>query len=135
MWHTNLRYSQKYQIGITTFYVMFTSLIIVLCQQTEFDNLIFVMVIILVIEWWKSYCVGRLIRGELALFYDIDELYWCRQRWVIIKKPICLRYVIIIHLVAKRKRKSKVLVLIDDSFTKQDWHSLHYFLRQFVKVS
>ncbi|RKS87738.1 toxin CptA [Orbus hercynius] len=129
MWRTQVVDSTKQWLLATLFYLTFITLIIVMLYETIFDSLIAISVILLVLEWWKACCYFKTIRGEIAIFFDSDELYWSRQRWQIIKHTLYFRYAIIIHLISKRNACRRVLFLMDDSFSRQDWRSLNYVLR------
>lgn len=130
MWRTELACSCKQIILISVFYFTLLVLMIMLFQHTYLDSVSFIGVIILAFEWWRACRYSKKMRGELALFYDINQLYWSKQRWYVVKKPLFLRYAVVIHLESKRNGQKRVLFLMDDNISYQDWRSLHYFLRQ-----
>lgn len=129
MWRTELVNSKKQYRLLTVCYGLLLIIVINAFANTLLDNMSFIAVIVLILEWWKGCCYFKSIRGELALFYPQNELYWHRQRWLIVKTPLFFRYGVIIHLVSRRNAKKRVLFLMDDSFSTEDWRSLHYFLR------
>ncbi|WP_392560073.1 protein YgfX [Orbus mooreae] len=128
MWRAELINSVKQRYLVTLFYLLLIMALMHNLADTILDDLLFVLIILVIYQWWKGICYLKTIRGELALFYHKNQLYWSRQRWDIVKPPLFFRYAIIIHLISKRNRKKRVLFLMDDSFNCQDWHSLHYFL-------
>lgn len=131
MWSTRLVCSKKQCLGITIGYLNLILMMIFLFYQTPFDSFGFIVVILLVYDWGRGYCYFKTIRGELALFYHIGELYWLKQRWFVVNRPLFFRYAVVIHLLSKRNHQKRILFLMYDSLPYQDWRSLHYFLRQF----
>lgn len=128
MWHTELTPSAKQYYLVSLLYSLLLIAAIYSFIDTIFDNVTFIIVIVLVIEWWRACCYFKTIRGELALFYEQNQLYWSRQRWTI-TNTIFFRYAVIVHLVSQRNAKKRVLFLMDDSLSCEDWRSLNYFLR------
>lgn len=135
MWRTEIVNSSKQYMLSSLFYTLFIIILISLLNGTYFDDFIFVAVIMLVIEWWRSCCYFMTIRGELAVFYTSNEIYWSRQRWFMVRKPIYFRYGMIIPLQSKRRGNKRVLFLMSDSFNNQDWRSINYFIRQLVEFN
>lgn len=129
MWRTQVVHSRKQWWFGTLCYLTFIALVITVLHETVFDSLIAISVILLVLEWWKACCYFKTIRGEIAIFYDSGELYWARQRWLVVKHTLYFRYAVIIHLMSNRNASRRVLFLMDDSFSRQDWRSLNYVLR------
>lgn len=99
--------------------------------QTQLDSFTMLAVMLLVIEWWRALRYFMTIRGEFALFYDIKQLYWSRQRWYVVKPPLYLYFLVVINLQSIRNGKQQLLILIFNNLTYQDWRSLNYYLRQF----
>ena len=99
--------------------------------QTQLDSFTMLAVMLLVIEWWRALRYFMTIRGELALFYDIKQLYWSRQRWYVVKPPLYLYFLVVINLQSIRNGKQQLLILIFNNLTYRDWRSLNYYLRQF----
>lgn len=132
MWRTDLIVSKYQSILVSIFYINLGIILIFMLHNTYIDSFIFVILILLVFEWWRACCYFRTMKGELALFYQSNELYWSKQRWYITKSPLFLHHAVIIHLVSKRNGKKRILFVMNDSFSRQDWRSFNYFLRQFM---
>ncbi|WP_392562044.1 protein YgfX [Orbus sturtevantii] len=116
------------------FYSIFSIVLIIQLADTYLDFLSPAGLLLLIFEWWRGCCYHKTIRRELAIFYDSNELYFARQRWVIVKRPLFFRYAVIINIISIRSGKQQTLWLMDDSFSRQDWRSLHYFLRQLITI-
>jgi len=134
MWRTELINSAKQYLLIIAFYSFFIIILVTALADTDLDFLSTIFVLLLIFEWWQGYCYCKTIRRELAIFYDINQLYFDRQCWLIVKKPLFFRYAVIINIISIRNGEPRVLWLMDDSFSTQDWRSLNYFLRQFITV-
>jgi len=91
---------------------------------------IYILILVLIVEWWRSVNYFRTINGELALFDYIHQIYWHKQRWHLMRKPLLLRYVVILNLKSCRDGKRRVLFLMIDNLTPNDWRTLHYHLKQ-----
>lgn len=131
MWNSQLKVSQNYFMAVSLFYVILLITLMMTFYQTQLDSFTMLAVMLLVIEWWRALCYFMTIRGELALFYDIKQLYWSRQRWYVVKPPLYLYFLVVINLQSIRNGKQQLLILIFNNLTNQDWRSLNYYLRQF----
>lgn len=131
MWHSELKLSLKQYLVVSILYASLIITVMGLFFQTCLDWLSMPAVIALLIDWWRAACYFSKMHGELALFYDIRQLYWARQRWYVYQKPLFLYYFVIISIQSKRNGNCRVLFLSNDNLSPQDWRSLHYFLRQF----
>lgn len=89
-----------------------------------------VIILILAIEWWRSFHYLHTIKGELALFHYIHQIYWHKQRWHIMRKPLLFRFLIIINLKSRHNGNRQTLLLMIDSIQPNDWRTLNYYLRQ-----
>lgn len=131
MWNSQLKVSQNYFMAVSLFYVTLLITLMMTFYQTQLDSFTMLAVMLLVIEWWRVLRYFMTIRGELALFYDIKQLYWSRQRWYVVKPPLYLYFLVVINLQSIRNGKQQLLILIFNNLTYQDWRSLNYYLRQF----
>ena len=131
MWNSQLKVSQNYFMAVSLFYVILLIALMMTFYQTQLDSFTMLAVMLLVIEWWRALRYFMTIRGELALFYDIKQLYWARQRWYVVKPPLYLYFLVVINLQSIRNGKQQLLILIFNNLTNQDWRSLNYYLRQF----
>lgn len=131
MWNSQLKVSQNYFMAVSLFYVILLIALMMTFYQTQLDSFTMLAVMLLVIEWWRALRYFMTIRGELALFYDIKQLYWSRQRWYVVKPPLYLYFLVVINLQSIRNGKQQLLILIFNNLTYQDWRSLNYYLRQF----
>lgn len=118
-------------MAVSLFYVTLLITLMMTFYQTQLDSFTMLAVMLLVIEWWRALRYFMTIRGELALFYDIKQLYWSRQRWYVVKPPLYLYFLVVINLQSIRNGKQQLLILIFNNLTYQDWRSLNYYLRQF----
>lgn len=131
MWNSQLKVSQNHFMAVSLFYVILLITLMMTFYQTQLDSFTMLAVMLLVIEWWRALRYFMTIRGELALFYDIKQLYWSRQRWYVVKPPLYLYFLVVINLQSIRNGKQQLLILIFNNLTNQDWRSLNYYLRQF----
>lgn len=131
MWNSQLKVSQNHFMAVSLFYVILLITLMMTFYQTQLDTFTMLAVLLLVIEWWRALRYFMTIRGELALFYDIKQLYWSRQRWYVVKPPLYLYFLVVINLQSIRNGKQQLLILIFNNLTNQDWRSLNYYLRQF----
>lgn len=131
MWNSQLKVSQNYFMAVSLFYVILLIALMMTFYQTQLDSFTMLAVMLLVIEWWRALRYFMTIRGELALFYDIKQLYWSRQRWYVVKPPLYLYFLVVINLQSIRNGKQQLLILIFNNLTYRDWRSLNYYLRQF----
>lgn len=131
MWNSQLKVSQNHFMAVSLFYVILLITLMMTFYQTQLDTFTMLAVLLLVLEWWRALRYFMTIRGELALFYDIKQLYWSRQRWYVVKPPLYLYFLVVINLQSIRNGKQQLLILIINNLTYQDWRSLNYYLRQF----
>ena len=131
MWNSQLKVSQNYFMAVSLFYIILLITLMMTFYQTQLDSFTMLAVMLLVIEWWRALRYFMTIRGELALFYDIKQLYWSRQRWYVVKPPLYLYFLVVINLQSIRNGKQQLLILIFNNLTYRDWRSLNYYLRQF----
>lgn len=131
MWNSQLKVSQNHFMAVSLFYVILLITLMMTFYQTQLDTFTMLAVLLLVIEWWRALRYFMTIRGELALFYDIKQLYWSRQRWYVVKPPLYLYFLVVINLQSIRNGKQQLLILIFNNLTYRDWRSLNYYLRQF----
>lgn len=131
MWNSQLKVSQNYFMAVSLFYIILLITLMMTFYQTQLDSFTMLAVLLLVLEWWRALRYFMTIRGELALFYDIKQLYWSRQRWYVVKPPLYLYFLVVINLQSIRNGKQQLLILIFNNLTNQDWRSLNYYLRQF----
>lgn len=131
MWNSQLKVSQNHFMAVSLFYVILLITLMMTFYQTQLDTFTMLAVLLLVLEWWRALRYFMMIRGELALFYDIKKLYWSRQRWYVVKPPLYLYFLVVINLQSIRNGKQQLLILIFNNLTNQDWRSLNYYLRQF----
>lgn len=131
MWNSQLKVSQNHFMAVSLFYVILLITLMMTFYQIQLDTFTMLAVLLLVLEWWRALRYFMMIRGELALFYDIKQLYWSRQRWYVVKPPLYLYFLVVINLQSIRNGKQQLLILIFNNLTYQDWRSLNYYLRQF----
>lgn len=131
MWNSQLKVSQNHFMAVSLFYVILLITLMMTFYQTQLDSFTMLAVLLLVLEWWRALRYFMTIRGELALFYDIKQLYWSRQRWYVVKPPLYLYFLVVINLQSIRNGKQQLLILIFNNLTYRDWRSLNYYLRQF----
>ncbi|MDF7667887.1 protein YgfX [Orbaceae bacterium ESL0727] len=132
MWQTRLMTSYRQLILTCCFY--FLLMIITLWQfsNSELDWPIVILILLLVLEWWRSLRYVLAIKGEFVLFHVIDQIYWHHQRWYLIRKPLLLRYFIIINLKSRKNGKKRTLFLMFDSLHADDWRTLNYYCHNTV---
>ncbi|OCG24253.1 hypothetical protein A9G11_04030 [Gilliamella sp. wkB108] len=130
MWSTTLTISYQQVMMLCVFYLVLIILSWILLADTSLNCYTFIIILLLVIEWWRSISYCRTIKGELALFHYIHQIYWHKQRWYLMQKPLLLRYMIILNLKSRRNGKRHTLFLMIDSICPCDWRTLHYYLRQ-----
>lgn len=128
MWSTQLNISCLQICISTAFYLLLTCASLIIFANTALNAYTFIIVLLLTIQWWRSICYFRTIKGELALFDYIHQIYWHNQRWHIMRKPLLFRYVIILNLKSRHDGKRHTLFLMVDNLMPNDWRTLHYHL-------
>lgn len=128
MWSIQLNISYLQLSMSTVFYLLLTCTSLIIFANTALNAYTFVIVLLLIIQWWRSICYFRTIKGELALFDYIQQIYWHNQRWHIMRKPLLFRYVIILNLKSRHDGKRRTLFLMVDNLMPNDWRTLHYHL-------
>ena len=129
MWSTKLTPSLLQYLSATCFYVILIIACLVQLAHTELNSYTFILILILIIEWWRSICYFKTIQGEFALFENIYQIYWHKQRWYLMRQPLLLRYIMIINLRSRRNGKRRVLFLMIDNLTPNDWRTLRYHFK------
>lgn len=128
MWSIQLNISYLQLSMSTVFYLLLTCTSLIIFANTALNAYTFVIVLLLITQWWRSICYFRTIKGELALFDYIHQIYWHNQRWHIMRKPLLFRYVIILNLKSRHDGKRHTLFLMVDNLMPNDWRTLHYHL-------
>ena len=130
MWSTKLTVSYRQLFVTSIFYLLLIIVSWVLLIDTSLNSYTTLIVLLLVIEWWRSICYFKSIKSEFALFHHINQIYWRKQRWYLIRKPLQLRYIIILNLKSRRNGKRCTLFLMIDNIQPNDWRTLNYYLQQ-----
>lgn len=130
MWSTQLTVSYLLLVISSIFYLTLIILCLVLLADTYLNAFTMILVLVLIIEWWRSFHYLHTIKGELALFHYIHQIYWHKQRWYIIRKPLLFRYLIILNLKSRRNGNRQTLLIMIDSMQPDNWRTLHYYLKQ-----
>lgn len=128
MWQVKLVRSNILFGLLSLGYLCLLGLLLSAMYDTTLDEFTLFLVLILWVDWIKMAGYLRTIRGTLALFPDLKELYWHHQRWLIRRKPLRFRYMVIIHLQSKRNKQKLLLLLTYNNVSSPDWRSLHYYL-------
>ncbi|MWN04721.1 MULTISPECIES: protein YgfX [unclassified Gilliamella] len=130
MWSTQLSISKQQLCIATLFYSVLIILCCVLFADTTLNCYTFIIIPLLIIEWWRCLYYLQTIKGEFALFHYINQLYWHKQRWYLMHKPLIFRYVVILNLKSRHDGKHGTLWLMIDNFQPHDWRTLRYYLKQ-----
>ncbi|OCG07668.1 hypothetical protein A9G13_05475 [Gilliamella sp. wkB178] len=130
MWSTQLTVSYLLLVISSIFYLTLIILCLVLLADTYLNAFTMILVLVLIIEWWRSFHYLHTIKGELALFHYIHQIYWHKQRWYIMRKPLLFRYLIILNLKSRRNGNRQTLLIMIDSMQPDNWRTLHYYLKQ-----
>ncbi|WP_294610899.1 protein YgfX [uncultured Gilliamella sp.] len=130
MWSTKLTVSYRQLFVTSIFYLLLIIVSWVLLIDTSLNSYTTLIVLLLVIEWWRSFRYFKSIKSEFALFHHINQIYWRKQRWYLIRKPLQLRYIIILNLKSRRNGKRCTLFLMIDNIQPHDWRTLNYYLQQ-----
>ena len=130
MWSTKLTRSFLQLLVSCCFYLILIIICLIQFADTSLNCYTYILILVLIIEWWRSINYFKTINGELALFEYIHQIYWHKQRWHLMRKPLLLRYVVILNLKSCRDGKRRVLFLMIDNLTPNDWRTLHYHLKQ-----
>ena len=129
MWSTNLTPSLLHFLSASCFYLILLISCLIQLAHTSLNCYTFILNLILIIEWWRSICYFKTIKGELALFESIHQIYWHKQRWYLMRKPLLLRYMMIINLKSRHNGKKQVLFLMIDNLAPNDWRTLRYHFK------
>lgn len=130
MWSTKLTPSLLQFLSASCFYLILIILCLLQLAHTSLNSYTFILILILIIEWWRSICYFKTIKGEFALFEYIHQIYWYKQRWYLTRKPLLLRYIIIINLKSRRSGKRRTLFLMIDNLAPNDWRTLRYHFKK-----
>ncbi|WP_081303145.1 protein YgfX [Gilliamella apicola] len=130
MWSIKLSISKLQLLISTLFYSMLMMLCLVMFANTSLNSYTFIIIILLIIEWWRSICYFKTIKNEFALFHYINQIYWHKQRWYLMYKPLIFRYVIILKLKSRHDGKCCTLLLMVDNLQPNDWRTLRFYLKQ-----
>jgi uncharacterized membrane protein len=129
MWSTTLTPSLLHFLSSTTFYLLLMITCLVQLAHTSLNCYTFIFIFILIIEWWRTICYFKTIKGEFTLFDVTHQIYWHKQRWYLMRKPLMLRYIMIINLKSRHDGKRRVLFLMIDNLEPNDWRTLRYHLK------
>ncbi|NUF48359.1 protein YgfX [Gilliamella sp. ESL0250] len=130
MWSIKLSISKLQLLISTLFYSVLMMLCLVMFANTSLNSYTFIIIILLIIEWWRSICYFKTIKNEFALFHYINQIYWYKQRWYLMYKPLIFRYVIILNLKSRHDGKRCTLLLMVDNLQPNDWRTLRFYLKQ-----
>ncbi|SCB81121.1 protein YgfX [Gilliamella intestini] len=130
MWSTKLSVSKRQLLISTIFYLILIILCLVMFANTSLNAYTFIIIPLLLIEWWRSVCYLKTIKREFALFHYINQIYWHKQRWHLIHKPLIFRYVVILNLKSRHNGKHSTLWLMVDNLQPNDWRTLRFYLKQ-----
>lgn len=130
MWSIKLVVSYQQLLIVSVFYLLLIIISWVLLINTSLNSYTALIVLLLVIEWWRAFRYFKTIKGEFALFHHIHQIYWHKQRWHLMRKPLLLRYIIILNLKSRRNGKKCTLFLMIDNIQPHDWRTLKYYLLQ-----
>lgn len=130
MWSTKLTNSYQQIAIFSIFYLMLVILCLLQFAHTTLNSYTFIVTLILVIEWFRALRYCKTIKGEFALFHHINQIYWHKQRWYLLRKPLLLRYMIILNLQSRHNGKRCTLLLMTDHLIPNDWRTLRYYLFQ-----
>ena len=130
MWRTKLTISGQQIIILSICYLIIIVECLLKFSDTLLNNYTFIILLFLIIDWWRSISCCKKIKGEFALFHYINQIYWYNQRWYLRRNPLILRYIIILNLRSRRTNKQHTLFLMSDNFSPNDWRTLRYYLYQ-----
>lgn len=130
MWRTKLTLSFQQITIISISYLIIVIGCLLKFSNTLLNDYTFIILLILIIEWWRSICYCKKIKGEFVVFHYINQIYWYKQRWYLRRNPLILRYIIILNLQSRRTNKRHTLFLMSDNFSPNDWRTLRYYLYQ-----
>lgn len=130
MWRTKLTISGQQIIILSICYLIIIVECLLKFADTLLNNYTFIILLFLIIDWWRSISCCKKIKGEFALFHYINQIYWYNQRWYLRRNPLILRYIIILNLRSRRTNKQHTLFLMSDNFSPNDWRTLRYYLYQ-----
>ncbi|OCG22530.1 protein YgfX [Gilliamella apicola] len=130
MWSIKLSISKLQLLISTLFYSMLITLCLVMFANTSLNSYTFIIIILLIIEWWRCACYFKTIKGEFALFHYINQIYWHKQRWYLMHKPLIFRYIVILNLKSRHNGKRCTLLLMIDNLQSNDWRTLRFYLKQ-----
>ncbi|WP_085246747.1 protein YgfX [Gilliamella mensalis] len=130
MWSIKLRISKLQLLISTFFYLILMVLCLIMFADTTLNSYTFVIILLLIIQWWRSLCYFKTIKDEFALFHCINQIYWHKQRWYLMHKPLIFRYVVMLNLKSRHDGKHCTLLLMVDSFQPNDWRTLRFYLKQ-----
>lgn len=128
MWQIQLRISHYQLLLISSFFLLLWLGFFGLLLFEPYVNLLFIVAGILGYEWFKAYRYCQQLIGEFALFYHVGQLYWQRQRWTIVGRPLLLRYAVFIRLRSLRSGQISTLFLVSTNMHRHEWRSLCYYL-------
>lgn len=129
MWRTVIKVSYWQLFGFSCFYLVLICTVIIQFHHSQFDVIAALCCLLLVIDAFRCSCLFLKIKGEFAMFHYLDQIYWNNQRWHVICKPLLFRYAVILNLKSCRNGKRQTLFLVSESFNRDDWRTLHYWLR------
>ncbi|WP_081301535.1 protein YgfX [Gilliamella sp. Fer1-1] len=130
MWSIKLNVSKLQLMISTLFYSILMMLCLVMFANTSLNTYTFIILILLIIQWWHSLCYFKTIKGEFVLFHTINQIYWHKQRWYLMHTPLIFRYVIILNLKSRHDGKHCTLLLMADNLQANDWRTLRFYLKQ-----
>ena len=130
MWRTKLTISGQQIIILSICYLIIIVECLLKFADTLLNNYTFIILLFLIIDWWRSISCCKKVKGEFALFHYINQIYWYNQRWYLRRNPLILRYIIILNLRSRRTNKQHTLFLMSDNFSPNDWRTLRYYLYQ-----
>ena len=130
MWSIKLSISRIQLLISTLFYSVLIALCLVMFANTSLNCYTFVIILLLIIEYWHCLCYLKTIKGEFALFHFINQIYWHKQRWYLIHKPLIFRYIIILNLKSRHNGKRCTLLLMVDNLQPNYWRTLRFYLKQ-----
>ncbi|QIQ21561.1 protein YgfX [Zophobihabitans entericus] len=93
-------------------------------------GLTFLLGCLFIFEFYRGY--KKIIQhvGAIAIDLTVQQIYWQKQRWVIRRKPLLLRYFAVVSIQSLRTKKRCTLLISYDQLTSEHWRSCCYYLER-----
>lgn len=130
MWQAQLSLSYQLLRLNALFYAALLGSSCILCWRYELSWFCLPILVLLIFEYRRSYRYLASISGDFAIQPSLNQLYWRRQRWRVMRKPLFLRYWVVIHIKSLHSGKQCRLCLSCTHFSRSEWRSCCYYLHR-----